>query len=66
MGDSGQRTPYGFTWGPMDVTRIAWLGDRGRVLSIKTPHAEVQVRVSDGGQRITTYPVKNAKERKRS
>ena len=53
-------TQYGFTYGPAEVTRMCHIEGRGRVLQVKTPHAELQVLVSEKGRRITAYPVKNS------
>lgn len=46
---------YGFTWGPMEVTRIASYFPRGlargkyHILGVKTPKASVEVCVSPTG-----------------
>lgn len=44
---------FGFTWGPMEVTRIAAFAPRkdrfARILGIKTPRADVEVYVTQTG-----------------
>ena len=52
-----QSDRYGFAWGPMQVTRAASIPGRGRILTITTDHAEVQVYVSEHGRRITCTPM---------
>jgi hypothetical protein len=56
-----QVTEYGFTWGPMDVTRACADG-RYRTLLIRTPHAELQVSVSPTGRSIRTYQSRRQKK----
>ena len=46
-------TPFGFTWGPMEVLR-ACSDKRFRVLLIRTPYAEVEVSVSPTGRSVRT------------
>ena len=46
-------TPFGFTWGPMEVLR-ACSHKRYRVLLIRTPYAEVEVSVSPTGRSVRT------------
>jgi hypothetical protein len=66
INDSGELTPYGFTWGPCEVTRLSWIPGRGRTLEISIkgrPRREgLQVYISDGGRSIRVW--KNGKELK--
>lgn len=50
--DEGSFTRYGFTWGPMEVERTATLSDDSRVLTIKTEHERLEVRVTPKGHKI--------------
>lgn len=49
-------TPYGFEWGPMEVTRLmhAQSGERGLgwLLEVGTKYAAVEIYVSDKGRVI--------------
>jgi hypothetical protein len=45
---------YGFTWGPMDVYRMAEINGR-RVLRIKTEHHELQIAISPKGQNVMVW-----------
>lgn len=48
-------TPYGFVWGPMEVIRAAYIQDRGYVVEIITPHARLQVHVTERGRKVEAY-----------
>ena len=52
--DRSEVTRFGFTWGPMKVTRFATL-PKHRALGVETDHAEVQVYVSNGGRSIRVF-----------
>lgn len=54
----GAVTKYGFCWGPMIVTRLAHVNGRGYSLSIETPHAEMQVYVTEKGRKIEPIRVR--------
>ena len=53
--DTGSHTDYGFTWGPMEVYRTAWVPGKGRSLTIRTDHASIQVAVSEKGRKIRVF-----------
>jgi hypothetical protein len=53
--DTGGPTRYGFTWGPAEITRTAWIPGRGRVIEITTDHARLQVHVTEAGRKITAH-----------
>lgn len=61
------RTQYGFSWGPVVVERIAHIDGRGYCISVRGRDdykgQEIQVLVSEKGQRVTAYPVRGAKVR---
>lgn len=48
-------TTYGFQWGPMEVTRMAAIEGRGRVVGINTPHHRCQLYVSEQGRSIRLW-----------
>lgn len=54
---------YGFTWGQVDVIRLAVLPHAGRmvdgrrILGIQTDHLNLEVTVSDGGHQVTVRDV---------
>lgn len=52
---SDERTQYGFTFGPAKVERVCHVEGRGRVLEIHTPHARLQVYISEAGRKIKAY-----------
>lgn len=53
-------TDYGFSWGPMQVTRVAT--HRGnRILDIRTPRAVVQIVVTPTGIVRIRHEAKKAK-----
>ena len=49
-------TQYGFAWGPVEVTRVAHIEDRGYVIEVRTDHRSMQVIVSEKGRKITAFP----------
>jgi len=51
-----QMSEYGFTWGLVEVSRLTNLGKEGKVLGVKTPRGEIQVRVTPTGL-IRIYPI---------
>ncbi len=56
--DHGTLTEFGFTWGPMEVSRTALLevGDRAsRVVTVKSEHGSVDVYVSRTGRSIRVF-----------
>ena len=53
--DSPHLTDFGFTWGPAEITRLTYIPGRGRVLSIRTAHAEAQVLISEKGRRLRIW-----------
>ena len=58
-------TQYGFDWGPVVVERVAHIEGRGYVVSVRSRKdysgPEVQVLVSEKGQRVTAYPLRKAR-----
>lgn len=65
--DYGRFTPYGFTWGPAEVSRISRLnvGDRdSRVIGIKTPYKDIEVYVSKTGRSVRIFDRTSGKELK--
>ena len=48
-------TMYGFQWGPIEVTRMAHIDGRGRVIGIDTPHHRCQLYVSEAGRSIRLW-----------
>ena len=56
-------TKYGFTWGPMEVSRICGDDKFGRVLRIETPSEVLELRVTPKGFiRVgTVTPVKKSR-----
>lgn len=56
----GGVTRYGFQWGPMLVTRMCHITERGYSLEIATSHASMQVYVSEKGHKIKPMPVRRA------
>jgi len=49
---SDKLTPFGFTYGPALVQRIAHVEGRGRVLEVVTRHDRVQVHITEAGRKI--------------
>lgn len=57
-------TPYGFTWGPMEVQRAARVRHKGRetyILRVLTEHGEVQVSVSAKGRSLRADVIKGGR-----
>ena len=48
-------TRYGFQWGPAEVTRMAHIEGRGRVIGVRTPHDSIQVYVTEKGRSIRVW-----------
>lgn len=52
-------TEYGFHWGVMNVTRMAWFRPRPNqehyVLGVDTPHHKLQVSVSKTGRSVRVW-----------
>lgn len=48
-------TDYGFTWGPMEVTRVCVLGRKGYILQIKTDNKSLAVYVSEKGRSVRVF-----------
>jgi hypothetical protein len=48
-------TPWGFTYGPAEITRLWSSEGRGRALEIKTPHAKLTVYISEQGRKIRVF-----------
>ena len=49
---------YGFTWGPMTVTRLATIGAHGlerRALGIKTERHKLDIYVSPAGHSVRVF-----------
>lgn len=53
--DGGYFTEHGFTWGPAEVTAMASVPGRGRVISVRTEHVDLQVYVSEKGHKIRVW-----------
>lgn len=56
--DSGSFTPFGFTWGPIEVNRCATLerGDsRTRVVQVKAGNRTLDVYISETGRSIRIF-----------
>ena len=53
--DSGGPTEFGFRWGPMEVTRMAFVPGKGRVVGINTPSHRCQLYVSEAGRSIRLW-----------
>jgi len=51
---------FGFEWGPMVVTRLAYVEGRGYSLEVRTKHQVLQVYVSERGRRIQPMAVRDA------
>lgn len=53
MNDTSALTQYGFTWGPMEVTRLGSYvprkGQESRVVGVKTPRDQIEIYVSRTG-----------------
>lgn len=45
----GADTQYGFTWGPVEVTRLASDPKAGVFIGIKTPRQSIQIRITPSG-----------------
>ena len=54
----GHVTRYGFTWGPMIVTRLCHVEGRGYSLEIVTPYQSMHVYVTEKGRKIEPMPVR--------
>lgn len=54
---------YGFNWGPMKVERLAHIEGRGYVVQVSTDHMQVEVYVSEKGQKIKAYEPRKAPKR---
>lgn len=48
-------TPYGFTWGPARVERMAHVEGRGYVLGVTTDFGQMQIYISETGRVIRSY-----------
>lgn len=48
-------TDYGFTWGPMELTRICHVEGRGYVLEVKTDSKNLQIYVSEKGRSVRAW-----------
>ena len=46
---------FGFDWGPMSVTRMAHIEERGYVVGVRTDHDSIQVFVSQKGRKIRIW-----------
>jgi hypothetical protein len=46
---------YGFKWGPAEIVRLIAVPGRGRVLSVKTDHAELQILISEKGRKLRVW-----------
>jgi hypothetical protein len=53
--DYGAHTPFGFVWGPAEITRCALLPKDSRVLQIKTPYRSLDVYVSATGRSVRVF-----------
>lgn len=58
----GMVTPFGFTWGPLEVSRCFDDPKAGYVLEVFTEHAAIVVRVSPGGRVIETQVTDRARK----
>jgi hypothetical protein len=45
-------TRWGFEWGPMQVSRVCHIEQRGYVIDIRTPHASLEIYVTEKGRKI--------------
>ena len=45
-------TPYGFRWGPMEITRAMHVVGRGYSVLIETPTKRVHLGVSEAGRSV--------------
>ena len=55
---------YGFRWGPLVVTRMAHIPERGYSLEVKTDHQGMFIFVSEKGRVIRPYPLFRPRERR--
>ena len=53
-----QINEYGFTFGPATVERMWRVEGHGRCLRVKTPHAEIEVYITEAGRRIRVFDKK--------
>lgn len=58
--DFGEYTQYGFTWGPMEVSRRSSMTRRAgeglsRALGVKTPYHDLDVYVSPTGRSVRVF-----------
>jgi len=47
--------PYGFSWGPMKVTRLAHIEGRGYALGVAVGKRRLQVWVSEKGRSVRVF-----------
>lgn len=48
-------TPYGFRWGPADISRCCELPGERRVIQVKTPHRTLDIYVSATGRSVRVF-----------
>lgn len=51
---SDQTTPYGFSWGPAEVTRLAEING-SRILRLATDQRDIQISVSPTGRSVRVW-----------
>ena len=55
MGIGGFLTEYGFTWGPIEVTRLASVPKWGVCLAVETEKHKLNIYVSPKGRSVRVY-----------
>jgi len=51
----GRVTKFGFTWGPIRVTRVSHVEGRGYVVSITADGTELEVYISPKGRSVRVF-----------